>query len=178
MVVWHIYTLHDDCRESLVTIWRHTKLLQCYWLLKVVANYTSVKKRILKVVTWNSYNYYIMGISIKMKKWWCFPKHMILLSKILSKFLCMCVAKTLYSSNFIFHVSLQALHISAILDTEPEMDEHFVCTLFNPTGGARLGMRVQTLITVLQNQAPLGLFSISAVANRYRLFIKKLSFWI
>nr|XP_001918372.2 G-protein coupled receptor 98 [Equus caballus] len=63
-------------------------------------------------------------------------------------------------------VRFKALHISAILDTEPEMDEHFVCTLFNPTGGARLGMRVQTLITVLQNQAPLGLFSISAVANR------------
>ncbi|XP_036081242.1 adhesion G-protein coupled receptor V1 isoform X3 [Rousettus aegyptiacus] len=63
-------------------------------------------------------------------------------------------------------VRFKALHISAILDTEPEMDEHFVCTLFNPTGGARLGMRVQTLITVVQNQAPLGLFSISAVANR------------
>ncbi|KAF6125476.1 hypothetical protein HJG60_009913 [Phyllostomus discolor] len=63
-------------------------------------------------------------------------------------------------------VRFKALHISAILDTEPEMDEHFVCTLFNPTGGARLGTRVQTLITVLQNQAPLGLFSISAVGNR------------
>ncbi|XP_036887970.1 adhesion G-protein coupled receptor V1 [Sturnira hondurensis] len=63
-------------------------------------------------------------------------------------------------------VQFKALHISAILDTEPEMDEHFVCTLFNPTGGARLGTRVQTLITVSQNQAPLGLFSISAVANR------------
>ncbi|EHB10698.1 G-protein coupled receptor 98 [Heterocephalus glaber] len=50
--------------------------------------------------------------------------------------------------------------------TEPEMAEHFVCTLFNPTGGARLGSRVETLITVLQNQAPLGLFSISAVDNR------------
>ncbi|KAL2779432.1 adhesion G-protein coupled receptor V1 precursor [Daubentonia madagascariensis] len=63
-------------------------------------------------------------------------------------------------------VQFKALHISAILDTEPEMDEHFVCTLFNPTGGARLGAHVQTLITVLQNQAPLGLFSISAVENR------------
>uniref|UniRef100_A0A8C3XBP1 Adhesion G-protein coupled receptor V1 n=1 Tax=Catagonus wagneri TaxID=51154 RepID=A0A8C3XBP1_9CETA len=62
-------------------------------------------------------------------------------------------------------VPFKALHISAILDTEPEMDEHFVCTLFSPTGGARLGAHVQTLITVLQNQAPLGLFSISAVAN-------------
>ncbi|XP_069912554.1 adhesion G-protein coupled receptor V1 [Oryctolagus cuniculus] len=63
-------------------------------------------------------------------------------------------------------VRVKVLHISAILDTEPEMDEHFVCTLFNPTGGARLGERVQTLITVLQNQAPLGLFSISTVENR------------
>ncbi|XP_054994600.1 adhesion G-protein coupled receptor V1 [Sorex araneus] len=63
-------------------------------------------------------------------------------------------------------VRFKALHISAVLDTEPEMDEHFVCTLFNPTGGARLGAQVQTLITVLQNQAPLGLFSISTVANR------------
>ncbi|XP_075398780.1 adhesion G-protein coupled receptor V1 [Tenrec ecaudatus] len=63
-------------------------------------------------------------------------------------------------------VRLKALHISAILDTEPETDEHFVCTLFNPTGGARLGAPVQTRITVLQNQAPLGLFSISAVENR------------
>uniref|UniRef100_A0A452G4T7 Adhesion G-protein coupled receptor V1 n=1 Tax=Capra hircus TaxID=9925 RepID=A0A452G4T7_CAPHI len=63
-------------------------------------------------------------------------------------------------------VRFKALHIFAILDTEPEMDEHFVCTLFNPTGGARLGAHVQTLITILQNQAPLGLFSISAVANR------------
>ncbi|XP_016865453.1 adhesion G-protein coupled receptor V1 isoform X3 [Homo sapiens] len=63
-------------------------------------------------------------------------------------------------------VRFKALQISAILDTEPEMDEYFVCTLFNPTGGARLGVHVQTLITVLQNQAPLGLFSISAVENR------------
>lgn len=47
------------------------------------------------------------------------------------------------------------------------MDEHFVVTLFNPTGGARLGTRVQTMITVLQNQAPLGLFSIFPVTNRY-----------
>ncbi|CAH6787485.1 Adgrv1 [Phodopus roborovskii] len=62
-------------------------------------------------------------------------------------------------------VRSKALHISAILDTEPEMDEHFVCTLFNPTGGARLGTHVQTLITILQNQAPLGLFSITAIEN-------------
>ncbi|XP_074063616.1 adhesion G-protein coupled receptor V1-like isoform X2 [Macrotis lagotis] len=63
-------------------------------------------------------------------------------------------------------VRFKTLHISAILDAEPEMDEHFICTLFNPTGGARLGTPIQTLITVLQNQAPLGLFSIWAVENR------------
>ncbi|XP_058512174.1 adhesion G-protein coupled receptor V1 [Ochotona princeps] len=63
-------------------------------------------------------------------------------------------------------VRFKALHISAILDSEPEMDEHFVCTLLNPTGGARLGERVQTRITVLQNQAPLGLFGILAIENR------------
>lgn len=73
--------------------------------------------------------------------------------------------------TLLFHCA-QALRISAVLDTEPETDEHFVCTLFSPTGGARLGTHVQTVITVLQNQAPLGLFSISAVENRYGLFIK------
>uniref|UniRef100_A0A8C8RXK2 Adhesion G-protein coupled receptor V1 n=1 Tax=Pelusios castaneus TaxID=367368 RepID=A0A8C8RXK2_9SAUR len=65
-------------------------------------------------------------------------------------------------------VRFKTLHISAILDEEPEMDEHFIVTLFNPTGGARLGTRVETLITVLQNQAPLGLFSIYPVADRTR----------
>ncbi|NXI47503.1 GPR98 protein, partial [Galbula dea] len=63
-------------------------------------------------------------------------------------------------------VRFKTLPISAILDEEPEMDEHFIVTLFNPTGGARLGTRVQTMITVLQNQAPLGLFSIYPVTNR------------
>ncbi|KAM9251115.1 adhesion G-protein coupled receptor V1 [Cariama cristata] len=68
-------------------------------------------------------------------------------------------------------VRFKTLHISAILDEEPEMDEHFVVTLFNPTGGARLGTRVQTMITVLQNQAPLGLFSIYPVTNRTNFLI-------
>ncbi|NXK95299.1 GPR98 protein, partial [Formicarius rufipectus] len=62
-------------------------------------------------------------------------------------------------------VRFKTLHISAILDEEPEMDEHFVITLFNPTGGARLGTRVQTMVTILQNQAPLGLFSIYPITN-------------
>ncbi|XP_031463513.1 adhesion G-protein coupled receptor V1-like, partial [Phasianus colchicus] len=68
-------------------------------------------------------------------------------------------------------VRLKTLHISAILDEEPEMDEHFIVTLFNPTGGARLGTRVETMITVLQNQAPLGLFSIYPVSNRTNFLI-------
>ncbi|NWV26847.1 GPR98 protein, partial [Origma solitaria] len=67
-------------------------------------------------------------------------------------------------------VRFKTLHISAILDEEPEMDEHFVVTLFNPTGGARLGTRVQTKIVILQNQAPLGLFSIYSVTNRTNIF--------
>ncbi|NXO67952.1 GPR98 protein, partial [Phainopepla nitens] len=67
-------------------------------------------------------------------------------------------------------VRLKTLHISAILDEEPELDEHFIVTLFNPTGGARLGTRVQTMITILQNQAPLGLFSIYPVTNRTDIF--------
>ncbi|XP_068103893.1 adhesion G-protein coupled receptor V1 [Hyperolius riggenbachi] len=60
----------------------------------------------------------------------------------------------------------KTLEISAILDEEPEMDEHFTITLFSPTGGARLGTRLQTTITVLQNQAPQGLFSIFPTHNR------------
>ncbi|NWI09710.1 GPR98 protein, partial [Crypturellus soui] len=68
-------------------------------------------------------------------------------------------------------VRFKTLHISAILDEEPEMDEHFIVTLFNPTGGARLGTRVHTMITVLQNQAPLGLFSIYPVTNRTNFLI-------
>ncbi|XP_077203699.1 adhesion G-protein coupled receptor V1 isoform X3 [Paroedura picta] len=63
-------------------------------------------------------------------------------------------------------VRSKTLHISAVLDAEPEMDEHFIVTLFSPTGGARLGNRLETFITVVQNQAPLGLFSIYPVSNR------------
>ncbi|XP_060091684.1 adhesion G-protein coupled receptor V1 isoform X2 [Heteronotia binoei] len=63
-------------------------------------------------------------------------------------------------------VRFKTLHISAILDAEPEMDEYFIVTLFSPTGGARLGTRLETFITVLQNQAPLGLFSIYPISNR------------
>ncbi|XP_072520807.1 adhesion G-protein coupled receptor V1 isoform X2 [Salminus brasiliensis] len=63
-------------------------------------------------------------------------------------------------------VRYKTLEIWAVLDAEPEMNETFTVTLFNPTGGARLGEATQTLITVLQNQAPLGLFRISPSSNR------------
>ncbi|XP_075449203.1 adhesion G-protein coupled receptor V1 isoform X3 [Ascaphus truei] len=63
-------------------------------------------------------------------------------------------------------VRFKTLEIGTILDEEPEMDEHFTVTLSNPTGGARLGTRIQTMITVMQNQAPKGLFSIFPTNNR------------
>ncbi|KAG9488005.1 hypothetical protein GDO78_007684 [Eleutherodactylus coqui] len=63
-------------------------------------------------------------------------------------------------------VRFKTLEIAAVLDAEPEMDEHFTITLHNPTGGARLGTRIHTEITVLQNQAPQGLFSIFPTNNR------------
>ncbi|XP_043920117.1 adhesion G-protein coupled receptor V1 [Protopterus annectens] len=63
-------------------------------------------------------------------------------------------------------VSFKILEISAILDEEPEMDELFTVTLLNPTGGARLGTHIETNITILKNQAPLGLFSLFPVGNR------------
>ncbi|XP_075693474.1 adhesion G-protein coupled receptor V1 [Rhinoderma darwinii] len=63
-------------------------------------------------------------------------------------------------------VRFKTLEIAAVLDEEPEMDEHFTVTLLHPTGGARLGTRIHTEITVLQNQAPQGLFSIFPTNNR------------
>ncbi|XP_076853827.1 adhesion G-protein coupled receptor V1 [Brachyhypopomus gauderio] len=63
-------------------------------------------------------------------------------------------------------VRYKTLEIWAVLDADPEMNETFTVTLFNPSGGARLGERLHTLITVLENQAPLGLFRISPSSNR------------
>ncbi|KAI2664431.1 Adhesion G-protein coupled receptor V1 [Labeo rohita] len=63
-------------------------------------------------------------------------------------------------------IRFKTLEIWAVLDAEPEMNETFTVTLSNPTGGARLGDSLQTFITVLQNQAPLGLFRISPSLNR------------
>nr|Q6JAN0.1 RecName: Full=Adhesion G-protein coupled receptor V1; AltName: Full=G-protein coupled receptor 98; AltName: Full=Monogenic audiogenic seizure susceptibility protein 1 homolog; AltName: Full=Very large G-protein coupled receptor 1; Flags: Precursor [Danio rerio]AAT07468.1 very large G-protein coupled receptor-1 [Danio rerio] len=63
-------------------------------------------------------------------------------------------------------VRYKTLEIWAVLDAEPEMNETFTVTLSNPTGGARLGVSLQTFITVLENQAPLGLFRISPSINR------------
>ncbi|KAI5088303.1 G-protein coupled receptor 98 isoform X2, partial [Silurus meridionalis] len=63
-------------------------------------------------------------------------------------------------------VRFKTLEIWAVLDAEPEMNETFRVSLFNPTGGARLGEPLETFITVLQNQAPLGLFRIFLSSNR------------
>ncbi|XP_053337317.1 adhesion G-protein coupled receptor V1 [Clarias gariepinus] len=63
-------------------------------------------------------------------------------------------------------VRFKTLEIWAVLDAEPEMNETFRVSLFNPTGGARLGEPVENFITVLQNQAPLGLFRIFPSSNR------------
>ncbi|XP_053084899.1 adhesion G-protein coupled receptor V1 isoform X1 [Pangasianodon hypophthalmus] len=63
-------------------------------------------------------------------------------------------------------VKFKTLEIWAVLDAEPEMNETFRVSLFNPTGGARLGEPTETFITVLQNQAPLGLFRIFPSSNR------------
>ncbi|CAB1319363.1 unnamed protein product, partial [Coregonus sp. 'balchen'] len=57
------------------------------------------------------------------------------------------------------------LEIWAVLDAEPEVNETFTVTLSSPTGGARLGDSLHTLITVLQNSAPLGLFRIAPSLN-------------
>ncbi|XP_045890437.1 adhesion G-protein coupled receptor V1 [Micropterus dolomieu] len=63
-------------------------------------------------------------------------------------------------------VRFKMLEIWAVRDAEPEVNETFTATLSNPTGGARLGDQLQTLITVLENLAPSGLFRIGPTINR------------
>ncbi|XP_075960449.1 adhesion G-protein coupled receptor V1 [Anarhichas minor] len=58
------------------------------------------------------------------------------------------------------------LEIWAVLDAEPEVNETFTVTLSSPTGGARMGDQLKTLITVLENVAPSGLFRIGPTINR------------
>ncbi|KAK9522609.1 hypothetical protein VZT92_019059 [Zoarces viviparus] len=58
------------------------------------------------------------------------------------------------------------LEIWAVLDAEPEVNETFTVTLSSPTGGARMGDQLKTLITVLENLAPSGLFRIGPTINR------------
>ncbi|XP_042344940.1 adhesion G-protein coupled receptor V1 [Plectropomus leopardus] len=63
-------------------------------------------------------------------------------------------------------VRFKMLEVWAVLDAEPEVNETFTITLSSPTGGARLGDQLQTLITVLENLAPSGLFRIGPTINR------------
>ncbi|XP_040011455.1 adhesion G-protein coupled receptor V1 [Xiphias gladius] len=63
-------------------------------------------------------------------------------------------------------VRFKMLEIWAVLDAEHEVNETFTVTLSNPTGGAQLGDQLQTLITVLENLAPSGLFRIRPTVNR------------
>lgn len=70
------------------------------------------------------------------------------------------------ASESLFYVLFQMLEIWAVLDAEPEVNETFTVTLSNPTGGARLGDQLHTLITVLENLAPSGLFRIGPALNR------------
>ncbi|XP_056276017.1 adhesion G-protein coupled receptor V1 [Pseudoliparis swirei] len=58
------------------------------------------------------------------------------------------------------------LEIWAVLDAEPEGNETFIVSLSSPTGGARMGDQLKTLITVLENLAPSGLFRIGPTINR------------
>ncbi|XP_041926588.1 adhesion G-protein coupled receptor V1 [Alosa sapidissima] len=69
-------------------------------------------------------------------------------------------------------VRFQVLEIWAVLDEEPETNETFIVTLFNPTGGARLGEAVQISITVLENKAPLSLFRISTSDSGQVIFME------
>ncbi|XP_054629148.1 adhesion G-protein coupled receptor V1 isoform X2 [Dunckerocampus dactyliophorus] len=63
-------------------------------------------------------------------------------------------------------VKFKMLEIHAVLDAEPEVNETFTVSLSNPTGGARLGGLLHTLITVLENLAPSGLFRIGPTLDR------------
>lgn len=55
-----------------------------------------------------------------------------------------------------------------MLDAEPEANETFTVTLSNPTGGARLGGQLHSVISIMENLAPSGLFRITPKLNRYR----------
>uniref|UniRef100_A0A3P8TGE6 Adhesion G-protein coupled receptor V1 n=1 Tax=Amphiprion percula TaxID=161767 RepID=A0A3P8TGE6_AMPPE len=63
-------------------------------------------------------------------------------------------------------VRFKMLEIRAVLDAEPEANETFTLVLSSPTGGARLGNQLETLITILENVAPSGLFRIEPTLNR------------
>ena len=48
------------------------------------------------------------------------------------------------------------LQISAVRDTEPELEELFQVFLLNPVGGARLGVVTNATIVIDRNDAPFG----------------------
>ncbi|XP_077988560.1 adhesion G-protein coupled receptor V1-like [Glandiceps talaboti] len=66
--------------------------------------------------------------------------------------------------TFEANIDTTVLEISALLDQEPELDESFMVTLQQPTGGALLGSPVVTYINVADNDAPFGLMQIYPLA--------------
>ncbi|XP_077457045.1 adhesion G-protein coupled receptor V1 [Stigmatopora argus] len=63
-------------------------------------------------------------------------------------------------------IRFKMLDIRVLLDGEPEMNETFTVSLFDPTGGAHLGDKLHAVITVLENLAPAGLFRIGPTLDR------------
>nr|XP_006812422.1 PREDICTED: G protein coupled receptor 98-like protein isoform X1 [Saccoglossus kowalevskii] len=61
-------------------------------------------------------------------------------------------------------IDTTVLEISAVLDNEPELDESFMVTLLEPTGGSQLGFPNTGYIQVADNDAPFGLMQIYPLA--------------
>ncbi|XP_033109462.1 adhesion G-protein coupled receptor V1-like [Anneissia japonica] len=57
-------------------------------------------------------------------------------------------------------ISTTVLHVSAVLDNDPELQEQFLVKLLPPTGGAILGTTVNATIIVADNDSPYGLLQI------------------
>ncbi|XP_071965307.1 adhesion G-protein coupled receptor V1-like isoform X2 [Antedon mediterranea] len=63
-------------------------------------------------------------------------------------------------------ISTTVLHVSAVLDNDPELQEEFLVKLFPPTGGAILGPTVNATIIVADNDSPYGLIQIYPQGSR------------